>query len=42
MVRISPDATALCGVGQTPVPFDVLCFVNAKDGLEFIFNLIEQ
>ena len=42
MVEISPGATVKCGVVHVPVPKNELCFVNAKVGLGFTFNLFEE
>ena len=42
MVEISPGATVKCGVVHVPVLKNEFCFVNAKVGLGFAFNLFEQ
>ena len=42
MVKISTGATVKCGVVHVPVPKNELCFVNAKVGLGFTFDLFEE
>ena len=42
MVEISPDAIVKFGVVHVPVPKNELCFVNAKAGLGFTFDLFEE
>ena len=39
MVEISPGANVKCGVIHVPVPKNELCFVNAKVGSGFTFDL---
>ena len=39
---ILPGATINCGVFCVPVPKNELCFVNAKVGLGFTFDLFEE
>ena len=42
MVEISPGATVKCGVVHVPIPKNELCFVNAKVGSGFTFDLFEE
>ena len=42
MVEISPGATVKCGVVHVPVPKNELCFVNAKVGSGFTFDLFKE